>query len=157
MRQYAPMGKGDAEASEPSLVPRRQPGCEHQPGSVVLPMKKCASVLMSVMMPAAVVALPSCTGVSCTANLVTSLAVTVLDSTGTELCDATVTARDGDYLATLQVDQNRPPCGYSGPYERRGTYTATARLDGRSVSRTGVRVPGGQCHVQTQDVTLTLG
>ena len=119
-------------------------------------MKKAGALTLGVAAIAAGV-FSSCSSVNCTAELRSSLVVTVLNGAATEICDATVTARDGGFLATLHVYGNTPPCNYDGPYERRGTYTVTAQANGQSTSMAGIQVTGDQCHVHTRDVTLTLG
>ena len=101
--------------------------------------------------------LPSCSTVNCTTELRMALLVTVRNQAGTEICNAIVTATDDEFSAKLVPGGSSPPCGYSGPPERRGVYTVTARLGSQTASVAGVRVTGGQCHVDPRSVTLILG
>ncbi len=101
--------------------------------------------------------LPSCSSVNCTTELRMALDVTVRTRAGTEICDAIVTATDGDFSAQLSPQGHTPPCAYFGPPERRGTYTVNARLDGQTATITGIRVTADQCHVHPRAVSLTLG
>jgi hypothetical protein len=90
------------------------------------------------------------------------LSVSVVDgATGAPICDATVTAQDGDYnemLATLGSAEG--VCWYSGAGERPGTYTLTATLGSRTKVVPDVRVIASgddSCpHVVNQMVTITL-
>ena len=111
---------------------------------------------MTVAAMAAAVALSSCSDtVNCTTELRNSLVVTVRNAAGSEICNAIVTATDGDFSARL-TDGGTPPCPYVGPPERKGTYTVTARLDGQSGSVNGIQVTGDRCHVNPRTVTVTI-
>ncbi len=99
----------------------------------------------------------------CTAQLVVGLRVQVLDaSSGAPLAgDATVQARAGSYVETLQpVPTFAPgsPPAYIGLHERPGRYQVTVSSAGY-ISRTleGVEVRlANRCHVATTDLTVSL-
>lgn len=100
-------------------------------------------------------------GSSCAPIAFAGLNVTVVDgATGAPICDATVTAQDGDHVETLQVLASGGECPYFGAHERAGTYTLTATSGTRSKVVTDVRVIAGGdsvCgHVATETVTITL-
>ena len=98
------------------------------------------------------------TGRVCTAVAVPALAVTVLDgSTGQRVCDATVVAVEGSFSSTLEPSLGGGTCSYSGPYERAGVYEVRVTKQGYQpdVER-NVRVTADECHVVTQQLTLTL-
>lgn len=73
------------------------------------------------------------------------------------VCDATVTAVDGDYSVALK---NQSPssavCPYVGAWGRAGTYTITVVSGERSKTVTGVVVGEDACHVMTRKVTVIL-
>jgi hypothetical protein len=94
---------------------------------------------------------------SCANIALDGLNVTVVDgATGSPICDATVTAQDGDHVETLM----QGGCRYGGAYERPGTYTLTATSGSRSEVVMDVRVLGNGddfCpHVVTETATITL-
>jgi nitrous oxide reductase accessory protein NosL len=91
----------------------------------------------------------------CSAVALMALDVVVQDGSGGEVCDAVVTATDGDFTQQLQVDLVSP-CHYRGVTERAGTYTVTATRSGRSASASDVMVEKDECHVITKQVTITL-
>jgi hypothetical protein len=95
--------------------------------------------------------------VNCTAEAVSSLNVTVLDPGGQRVCDATVTARDGSFSATLMALGPAAQCVYAGPFERAGTYVVTAEKAGfQTATAQGVTVTADVCHVKPVSLTLTL-
>ena len=104
--------------------------------------------------------------VVCTASVDPSLVVYVNDAaTGLPAAaNATVTVTDGSYTATLPAslsnlapDGSEIPTGFSGPYERAGTYTVRVVRPGYAdAERTGIRVTKGKCHVSTQTLTIAL-
>lgn len=98
---------------------------------------------------------------SCPAIGYDGLNVTVVDgATGAAVCDATVTAQDGDHVETLHAFGSGEVCKYGGANERPGTYTLTATSGSRSKVAPDVRVlDNGDdfCrHVETAKVTITL-
>jgi len=84
----------------------------------------------------------------CTAIAVDALTVVVTDAaTGKRICDATVTARDGDFRAELRPFE-ATACAYSGVTERAGRYDVTATRAGYEVATLlGVTVTADECHV----------
>jgi hypothetical protein len=90
-----------------------------------------------------------------------ALDVTVVDASGKRVCDASVTARDGDFSAQLPAppaDVPRATCTYTGPFERAGTYSIEVRAGTTSKLVSGIKVSRkGACHeLQTRDVTVVL-
>jgi Carboxypeptidase regulatory-like domain len=95
--------------------------------------------------------------VGCTANIVEALALTVRDETGTEVCDATVTASDGTFSATLQSSAGGGACFWSGLPERSGVYDVTVSKPGyTTVALENVIVTADSCHVKTVSLEVTL-
>ncbi len=82
--------------------------------------------------------------------------VTVLNTRGSQVCDAIVTATDGSYSARL-TGPSGPPCPYIGAPERSGNYTVPVRLGPLSTTVPNVRVTRDQCHVHPQYPTITIG
>ena len=88
-----------------------------------------------------------------------AVAVRVEDSVGQQVCDATVTAIDGEFSEELVSSGGSGDCAYHGVYERPGTYrleasagNATGVVEGVEVRRTG------RCDVlQTVEVAVELG
>lgn len=68
------------------------------------------------------------------------------------MCDATVTAHDGDYSEVLTLGG----CTYGGAIERSGNYTLNVVAGSRSKTVSGVLVTFGDCHVNTRTVSVTL-
>ena len=96
---------------------------------------------------------------SCSGIAFAGLNVTVVDgATGASVCDATVTAQDGDHVETLHTFGSGEVCNYGGAVERPGTYTLTATSGSRSKVVMDVRVSEGDdsCHVVSETVTITL-
>lgn len=80
--------------------------------------------------------------------------VVVLDAAGHGVCNAIVTAADGDHSEVLRATE---PCRYTGAVERTGTYAVEAVLpSGSRQTAPGVRVTRDGCHVTTTRVTLRL-
>ena len=95
--------------------------------------------------------------VACTAHAAAGLGVTITDAaTGQPVCDATVTASEGNYSEQLFGVS----CTFTGAYERPGTYVIRASRAGFVPGTAGpVRVVmgGGPCpHVEQARVTITL-
>jgi hypothetical protein len=90
--------------------------------------------------------------VNCTLEAVAGLNVTVEDATGAAVCDAVVTARDGEFEETLESVN----CSYFGAFERAGTYEITARTPGFIAVESGVVVEDAECHVVPASVEMTL-
>jgi hypothetical protein len=110
------------------------------------------------MAPAvSVVAVPGC---GCTGIALAGLQVEVEDGPGgPDVCDATVTARDGAYVTSLmKFAAGEGGCLYSGVHERPGSYTIEVTSGGRSVTVPNVAVETeGFCgHVRTVRLTATL-
>jgi hypothetical protein len=93
-------------------------------------------------------------GTSCTADLKPSLRVQVHHAES-PVCGATVTATErgsGQVFTFDDPDQ----CLWIGPYEVEGTFDITASTASHSGSLTDVVVPADECHVQTQEVTVSI-
>lgn len=88
----------------------------------------------------------------CTTEARAGLSVTVRESSGALVCDATVTAHDGNYSEKLMV----AACVYWGGLERPGNYTLDVVAGSRSKTTSGVVVTSGDCHVNGRDITVTL-
>ena len=93
--------------------------------------------------------------IACTAEGRPSFVITVLDASGTRVCDASVTVRDGTFSQVI------PPgplgdCEYSGVPERKGTYSIEVRSRTTSKTLDGVKVSADECHVHTRRVTVAL-
>ena len=101
----------------------------------------------------------ACSSVACKAYAAAGLIVNVRDVSGNAVCDAAVTATDGDHSEPLMnIAGEGSSCMYVGAYERRGTYSIEARApDGRSARIDGVLVTADQCHVRPVTTTITLG
>ena len=96
-------------------------------------------------------------GLACTDIYVFGLNVTVKDdATGTPICDATVTAVDGAYTETLQVQAFGGDCTYAGAGERAGNYTITATKSGFMNATQNAVVTADRCHVKGVEVPLRL-
>jgi hypothetical protein len=93
-------------------------------------------------------------GIACTAEARVSVALSVVDGSGSALADVTVAYRvDGGSEQTLS-------CGPAGTcelaYEVRGTFDISARKAGHVPAAGTVTVTGDACHVQTKSLTLVL-
>ncbi len=98
-----------------------------------------------------------CTSKACTTEARFSLSVAVLDASGKRVCDATVTARDGDFSARLSpFVGSSTTCSYLGVTERKGTYSVEAQSGSKRATLNNVKVSGDECHVRTRDVSLHL-
>jgi hypothetical protein len=93
---------------------------------------------------------------TCTANAIAALTVTVLDSSGARVCDATVVAHDGTFSETLMSLDYDTSCTYAGAWERRGTYTIDVASGSKSKTVSNIVVTGDECHVNGQVLTVTL-
>lgn len=98
---------------------------------------------------------PSCK--ECTEEGVYGLTVRVVDDTTQEpVCDATVTAVEGNHSETLS-HLGSPDCRYVGALERPGAYHLTASREGYLLgSADGVTVSDGECHVDPEVRTIAL-
>jgi hypothetical protein len=94
--------------------------------------------------------------VACKTNYVYGLVVTVVNASGTDVCDAVVTIRDGSYSARV-TSRPPPPCPYLGAPERKGTYSVTAEKGAARGMVSNIRVSGGRCGPDPQYVTVALG
>jgi hypothetical protein len=97
--------------------------------------------------------MPSCQ--SCTEEATAAVNVKVVDeATRQPICDATVTVTEGSYSETLSASL----CGYSGAWERAGTYRITIfHPDYLPRTIDGVRVTKDDCdHVIGQVLTVEL-
>jgi hypothetical protein len=101
------------------------------------------------------VKVPTDPGVICTMIAVSSLNVTVRDaSTGTPVCDATVTALLGGENYSLRQTGD---CRYAGPEERAGSFeVSVVRTGYLPTAVTNVRVGRDECHVIPVAVTVDL-
>jgi hypothetical protein len=91
----------------------------------------------------------------CTAIAVSALNVTVRDTTtGAPVCDAAVTALQGDVRFDLRQTGD---CRYAGAEERAGVFEVRANRAGYGPATvTGVRVGRDECHVIPVAVTVDL-
>lgn len=96
--------------------------------------------------------------VMCTQNIQSSLEISVVDSqTGTEICDATLTVRDGDFVFEGTRDcSSNPEHPWRVGSERPGTYEITATHPNYVSQSTVATVTKNECHVNTMAVTLEL-
>lgn len=94
----------------------------------------------------------------CTAVAVQALNVTVLDAASRQrICDATVVAADGAFLATLPSFGAEADCVYAGPTERSGVYEVRASKPGyQPATVSNLRVAEDECHVIPVQVTISL-
>jgi hypothetical protein len=106
---------------------------------------------------AVVIVLQGCGTQDCSSVALSGLSVRVQDPSGAEVCDATVTATDGDYSEVLPAGGTEQDCVFFGAIERPGTYTVTADEGGVTGTVPGVKVRSDECHVITEDVTIKLG
>jgi hypothetical protein len=90
----------------------------------------------------------------CTEEARYGLTVTVTRA-GVRVCDAKVTAREGDFSETMS-DLPGPACVYTGAVERAGTYAIEVVAGDRSKTVTGIKVTKDACHVSGQAVTIAL-
>ncbi len=93
----------------------------------------------------------------CTAIAAAGLSVGVSnEQTGEPLCDATVTATEGDYRETLLANG----CRSSGAWERPGTYLVRAQAPGfaaKTISDVRVVMGSRECpHVQEVQLEIAL-
>ena len=90
-------------------------------------------------------------------SLEPGLSVTVVDGgSGARICDATVTATDGNHVETLRSFGDSGTCQYFGVYERGGTYNVEVASGARTASMANVDVTSDICHVTTRTLTITL-
>jgi ribosomal protein S16 len=92
--------------------------------------------------------------VVCSGEARPSLQIEVVDSTtGSPISDPLVWVRDGEFVDTLLAYQGV----HRGPFERPGTYHVHVEKDQYlSWVKSGVNVPQGRCHVETQELTARL-
>lgn len=114
---------------------------------------RCAAVLVTLATAACAPGM----GAVCTDEFAYGLTVTVTDAvTGDRICDAVVTATDGDHEETLEALLG-DECVYIGAGERAGTYRVQAVKDGfAAAAAEGVVVAEDECHVIGEQVTLEL-
>lgn len=101
--------------------------------------------------------LQGCDSQDCSSVALLGLSVRVQDPSGAEVCDATVTATDGDYSEVLSAGGAAQNCVFFGAVERPGTYIVTAEAGGVTGTVPGVKVKSDECHVITEEVTVKLG
>ena len=106
---------------------------------------------------AVVLVLQSCGSQDCSSVALSGLSVRVQDQSGAEVCDATVTATDGNHSEVLSGVGTAQDCVFFGAIERPGTYTVTAEGGGVTGTIPGVKVRSDECHVITEEVTVELG
>lgn len=96
---------------------------------------------------------------SCVSLARPGLKVTVSNTVGQTLCDATVTVTGEDYTETLPRDLSQGVCTYTGLWNRLGTYTVTVNAVGYVTQSNVVVVPADPmlgCVPATQERTYTL-
>lgn len=106
---------------------------------------------------AVVIVLQGCGTQDCSSVALSGLSVRVQDPSGAQVCDATVTATDGDYSEVLSAGGTAQECLFFGANERPGTYTVTAEGGGVTGTVPGVKVRSDECHVITEEITIKLG
>lgn len=106
---------------------------------------------------AVVLALQGCSSQNCSSISLNGLSVRVQDPSGAEVCDATVTATDGDYSEVLSAGGTAPDCVFFGARDRPGTYTVSAEGGGVTGTVPGIKVASDECHVIMEEVTVELG
>jgi hypothetical protein len=117
--------------------------------------KSTATILAALLLAAGAVS--ACSGsVVCPDQASPGVAVTVLNASGIRVCDAVVTATDGEYSTRLQAGPRGVSCRYFGAYDRPGDYTVHVRLGyfTKTASNIVVSRPSVDCPVGTQDVTV---
>ncbi|HEU4412367.1 MAG TPA: carboxypeptidase-like regulatory domain-containing protein [Polyangiaceae bacterium] len=96
-------------------------------------------------------------GRTCTKGVVQALDLDVRDASGAEVCDATATARDGAFEATLRPTPGKRGCTWAGLPERPGIYQVTVQKPGYEPAMVpAVYVTHDGCHVETENVSLWL-
>ena len=96
-------------------------------------------------------------GHECQAYAAPGLVVTVRTASSSLICDATVSAIDGNYLEVLQPNGGDPTqCNYFGAFERKGTYEVRAAVGNSTTTVAGVHVAANECHVIPARSTITL-
>lgn len=113
---------------------------------------------------AAPVAPPVAPPVGCTPEAHNGLSVRVRTGTGKAVCEALVTATDGQFKETLErrdaetaTVQERSECVYSGLEERPGDYRVLVAAPGfRPAELDHVVVARDECHVIPQSVTVVV-
>lgn len=123
-------------------------------------MKRASTCLSAVL---ATLALSACDDIgACTASVEPGLIITVQDSIdGSPQADgAAGVAVDGAFVDSLRpgsYDMNFVLLGFRAADERPGRYTVRVEKPGYLVwEQAGVRVTGGECHVNTVELTARL-
>lgn len=78
----------------------------------------------------------------------------VIDASGSPVCDVTVEARDGEWIE--QQELSPTACTFGGATERPGTYDVSALRNGMVLAGERVKVEANECHVENEEVTLTV-
>ena len=99
--------------------------------------------------------------IACPAFAVAGLTVAVSNAvTAQPICDATVTAREGDYSEHLSEQPSGSSCTFVGALERPGTYVVSASRAGfvpKEMTSVRVFMGGGDCpHVVPTGVKIAL-
>jgi len=117
------------------------------------------SILVAVVALAAALGASAC-AVSCTPVSIASVVVTVQDSTGALVTDATVTYQvdGGSEKAARCLDVEDAGCSkWVAGWEESGAFVVVATSgDGSKRAEETLTVSKDECHVQTEQVTLTL-
>jgi hypothetical protein len=90
----------------------------------------------------------------CTTIAFAGLKVSVVDGSGAPVCDVIVEARDGEWVE--QQELSPIVCEFSGATERPGTYDVSAIREDAVLAKKSVKVEANECHVETEEVTLTV-
>jgi hypothetical protein len=101
----------------------------------------------------------ACSTTSCKTYGAPGLHVTVTDISDTPVCDASVTADDGDFSEVLKRNTGPvgEPCFYLGVFERPGTYTVTAWNGKQMGLASKLKVSKDACHVKTVTTKIRTG
>jgi len=78
--------------------------------------------------------------------------ITVRDSTGSPICNATVSVRVGADTQTA----SHSGCEYMGPSDRSGAFTIDVTAPGYAPQTVSVIVQRGECGPITKDVIVTM-
>jgi len=96
------------------------------------------------------------TSETCSDEARAGLTITVVDSNGARVCDATVVAHDGTFSENLMQLGYGSGCTYGGAWERPGTYTIDVVSGSKAKTVENIVVTSGECHVNGQVLTVTL-
>jgi len=92
----------------------------------------------------------------CTTDLRPGIVVNLIGGdAGTTGCGLLVHATSPGYSDDFDCEDAGGACYCAGAWERAGTYTVTATVDGRVVDSRSVTVHADECHVQTVEYDVS--